>query len=786
MVNYSSERQGKHLGKNIAFTLFVGVVLLLPFLAAAQVAGLHLFDLSYNSYALLSMAGVILNIIFLASITRFKLQGEETTWLLLYIGALSIFAFGEMMQRFAVMPNAAIFWTTFGGIGAEFLSPALFLFALCYTRPTRRHPYAVAFVLLAGLIMAYFQVHTPGLIFSTTAKDIHHFAWGYNNDIPGTAYTAQLLWIVGLFVAGFSMLLAFRRNTPNRVLKKQAGFFMIAFGIPVFGGIITDLVLPAINVDSVPPLATFFSLITAGMLTYGMTRYKALRISPSILAQSILSTMRESVVVINSGLQIEYMNIEAEKVFGHLKGDHERTLPDLLRGMDAEDLDHFVQKLKHQPAHSLENLQTTNHLGEKIYLRAQVTKLKDDALTEGYLLAITDVTELTKSYDALAQTEKKLEEEKHTVEQKVLVRTHELAQERARLESSINALNAGYLMIDVDDKLQLINGAAVKILFGDDYNEDKTKITLEDIIRVLGDTCKLTELIDTCLKTQKPVVVKTADFDTKIVQLFVAPVTASMQQASEPLGVVVLIEDITEAKVQERSRDEFFSIASHELRTPLTAIRGNTSMMQQYYPEALKDPDLAHMVDDIHESSTRLIEIVSDFLDVSSIEQHKINLKTEAFDIHEIIEDVMYELGTLSKEKKLSVTAPKTLKELPLVLADKNRIKQVLYNLTGNAIKFTEKGSITIETAVQADLLKVSITDSGRGIAEDMQKLLFHKFQQAGKSLYTRDTTRGTGLGLYISRLLVEQMGGELLLEHTTEGKGSTFSFTLPIEKPAK
>jgi signal transduction histidine kinase len=115
------------------------------------------------------------------------------------------------------------------------------------------------------------------------------------------------------------------------------------------------------------------------------------------------------------------------------------------------------------------------------------------------------------------------------------------------------------------------------------------------------------------------------------------------------------------------------------------------------------------------------------------------------------------------------------------VYADKNRVKQVIYNLAGNALKFTERGGITVGAEVLGNKVHVTVIDTGRGISDKNQNLLFHKFQQAGNSLYTRDTTRGTGLGLYISKLLVENMGGTLALEHSEEGKGTTFGFTIPI-----
>jgi signal transduction histidine kinase len=242
------------------------------------------------------------------------------------------------------------------------------------------------------------------------------------------------------------------------------------------------------------------------------------------------------------------------------------------------------------------------------------------------------------------------------------------------------------------------------------------------------------------------------------------------------------VEDITEKKIMERSKDEFFSIASHELRTPLTAIKGNTSMIMSYFPELLKDKDVKEMLSDIHTSSIRLIDIVNDFLDVSRIEQGKIVFKNEAFSIEKIIESVIYEMGPVLKEKKIYLKFDQmTAQTLPQVWSDADRTKQIIYNLIGNAAKFTEEGGVTVSAHSEAGFLKVAVTDTGRGIPLDKQELLFRKFQQAGNSLLTRDTAKGTGLGLYISKMLVERMGGHISLEKSEEGKGTTFGFTLPL-----
>ncbi len=354
-----------------------------------------------------------------------------------------------------------------------------------------------------------------------------------------------------------------------------------------------------------------------------------------------------------------------------------------------------------------------------------------------------------------------------------------------QIGAAIDSLDVGLLMSFRDQNNISYNSALLNILglkeAAKSSNKTGSSLSLDSVrqkIKQIPDF-DLDAVIAKCQSDGQPSEIKEAVYGSRILSVFGAPI---MIQLDKIIGTVILIEDITEEKVLERSKDEFFSIASHELRTPLTSIKGNSSMILDFYKDVLKDPDLKEMIVDMHESSVRLIDIVNDFLDMSRLEQGKMSFDYEATSLEEIIESVVYEMKLALNEKKLSLKLDKlTLDKLPKIWADKNRLKQVIYNLLGNAAKFTEQGEISITVEVEGKFIKLEVADTGRGIAVDAQKLLFHKFQQAGKSLITRDTTRGTGLGLYISKLMIVGMGGDIALVSSVEGKGSTFSLTIPI-----
>lgn len=383
-----------------------------------------------------------------------------------------------------------------------------------------------------------------------------------------------------------------------------------------------------------------------------------------------------------------------------------------------------------------------------------------------------------------------LQKEKESVEHKVMERTQQLSDERTRLHASINSIAIGYIMTDLHNEILLINSAAENILTlstlsaqpaqkAIDVSWLKGKIDITYVQMTLKEHIDLLFQIEQSKKTKSTLVFKDISYKKLFINIYITPIVH--EETHNVIGTVVLLEDITEQKIAERSRDEFFSIASHELRTPLTAIRGNTALIRDYYLSEIKNPEVTEMISDIHESSLRLVDIVNDFLDLSRLEQGKIQYKSEPFEIVKIARDVIKEYDVTGSRKKLALQIDTPEEKIPLVFADKNRLRQVLVNLLGNAIKYTDEGGVTFSFKQLDHHVKVYIKDTGKGIAEENKILLFRKFQQAESNILTRETAKGTGLGLYISRMMMNAMGGEVVLEQSEVGKGSTFSVTIPI-----
>lgn len=243
-----------------------------------------------------------------------------------------------------------------------------------------------------------------------------------------------------------------------------------------------------------------------------------------------------------------------------------------------------------------------------------------------------------------------------------------------------------------------------------------------------------------------------------------------IQQANEKL------------KALDKLKDEFVSLASHELRTPMTAIKSYLWMALAGKGGALNEKQKFYL-DRAYNSTDRLIKLVNEMLNVSRIESGRINLEQKAIDVNVLSDDVVADVLPRAQELGIAVIV-NHVSPLSLVFADENKIKEVLINLIGNSLKFTPKGgTITIGFKQTDALVEVSVTDTGKGIAaEDIPKL-FQKFGKIDNNYLTAQAVQGTGLGLYISKAIVELHGGKIWVYSDGMDKGTTFTFSLPIFK---
>ena len=225
----------------------------------------------------------------------------------------------------------------------------------------------------------------------------------------------------------------------------------------------------------------------------------------------------------------------------------------------------------------------------------------------------------------------------------------------------------------------------------------------------------------------------------------------------------------------DRLKSEFLASMSHELRTPLHTIIGFSELLEEELKGPLND-DQRRFIGHIHRDSMHLLELINEILDLSKIEAGRLELKREIVDSHAAIEHAVAAIRPHSDAK--SIRLETELVTGVAIDADPLRFKQILLNLLSNAVKFTPEGRhIQVQAVSRDGFLKVSVTDTGVGIAKQDQRAVFDKFRQVGQT--TKGVREGTGLGLAITKELVEQHGGTISLE-SEPGKGSCFTFTIP------
>ena len=230
-------------------------------------------------------------------------------------------------------------------------------------------------------------------------------------------------------------------------------------------------------------------------------------------------------------------------------------------------------------------------------------------------------------------------------------------------------------------------------------------------------------------------------------------------------------------KELDKAKDEFISMASHQLRTPLTTIKGYLSMMLEGDAGRMTKTQ-AEFAGYAFGSSERMVNLISDLLNVSRLSAGRFIIQTKPTDMVDMIRDEVRQLETHASAKNLKLIFEAPDKPLPLAEIDDNKTRQVVMNFIDNAIYYTPSGSVTVTLDQTGQYVRLRVTDTGIGVPEEAKKKLFSKFFRADNAQSVRPD--GTGLGLYLARRVVEDQGGTILFSSTL-GKGSTFGFELPL-----
>ena len=348
---------------------------------------------------------------------------------------------------------------------------------------------------------------------------------------------------------------------------------------------------------------------------------------------------------------------------------------------------------------------------------------------------------------------------------------------RATLDSVMNSMVDGLILTDRHDRIVYANPRAKEIL--DLPALDAARSTFEDLDRAIGERLarprrtfgQLRAALDNPKSTPTVELALTAPTSRTVQARFFS----IQDSGGGPLGLGILLRDITREKELDEMKSQLLATVSHELRTPLASIKGFTTTLLRDDVE-WDDLSRREFLSIIDEESDHLTELIGNLLDMSRIEAGTLRVEREPTDLRPIIQETAAEFRMMSGAHEITVKLPPSL---PLVLADARRARQVLRNMVENAVKYSpDGGPIMVKAQVKPSEVQISVSDKGIGIEEHQLEHIFDRFYQVDSASTRR--VGGSGLGLSICKAIVDAHRGRIWVE-SQPGSGSTFHFTLPL-----
>ena len=347
-----------------------------------------------------------------------------------------------------------------------------------------------------------------------------------------------------------------------------------------------------------------------------------------------------------------------------------------------------------------------------------------------------------------------------------------LDSEQSRTQSLVKGLSNGVIMFDLDKKATISNQAAQKMT-----GFPERGFYLSELAKLLDsqDEKEVVQKISETLKTGETHSFEEMKMSRFIYEVIITPIHDNDKNI---VGGAIILHDITHIKEIERMKTEFVSVASHQLRTPLTAIMLFSEMFANEEVGKLNSNQKDY-IENIQQSTKRMIRLVNDLLNVSRIETGRLKVEPVLTELDKFIQSIIDESMPLVKNNKGKIIFKKPATKLPKIPIDQTLIQQVVHNLITNAIRYSSVGncSILVKLERKKDNYLISVKDNGIGIPPEAQVRIFQKFFRADNA--QKKEVGGSGLGLYVVKMIVEASGGKIWFE-SKKGKGTTFFVSLP------
>ena len=619
--------------------------------------GLSNYALHFNPYALISLAAALTFAYLMTAILRKHFQSPEVKWFVLYLSGGLVYALTEVLWRMSVHRQGALLWSQLNFIGVSLIPIAFYLFAINYSGNKHEFPnWAYVPLFLAWSLVVFFAGF-GNMLDVTRLNQLVLKPWGWYNG-PYIGYAPYLLWIALNLLLGMAVLQRVLAGAKNSIIKKQARWYMISFIVPFFFGLITDGLLPILGINSLPPLALVFGAIGAALSFYGLSNFYFFQLSPELLSDNVLNTMSESVFVVNNEFKIESMNKQAQ----HLAGisDEDASNQSFLEFFSAESWEKIRSSLNgHIIDSEVGSVRINPRKGNSVPVRVRSTQLVEDGVFLAYVFVISDISDITSSYNKLKDLEEQLRIEKASVEHTVEIRTKEL-------------------------------------------REAQEKLIADDAMK-----------------------------------------------------------------------SEFIELASHHLRTPIAIMEGNLDLIKD---NAVNDTAKQY-VDNLSQGIDRLKKLTEELLAISSMEAGQV-LTTEEVKLKDLLMPIIDVFDQKAREKGIRLVRRLNNIDNLSIKANQNLLTMAFSNLLDNALRFTQEGEIIVSVQHTKATATLEIKDTGIGIKEDELNNLFTKFHRGTSSLTSE--YQGVGLGLFMSKLIVDKHNGQLDLT-SKPNQGTAVTIELPL-----
>ena len=697
-------------------------------------------------------------------------DGRANRYFLAIAIALSLWGFGEFVMKAADSATQAMWGARIGAIGWCLVGPLFLSFTLVLTesKPGARGRFAVRVSYLLGVTFLILTWSTE-LVFREFAAGEYP---GYR-EVSGLLRVPSMLFVASVFVAGLAVLVRYYRATASKEKRVQVGLVIAAAMVPVVAGLFTDILLPLAG-RPLPFSSQAAGPVMALLVALAVTRYDFMSTVSSYLGSSVVEKIEEAVFIADADGGIESANPAAHQLSGYG--------PEELKGMD---IDRFFTYSPWSASTDPEQSGRESMLclfnsrdGEAVpvTVNSETVSRRPGTLV-GTVVVVRDMRETLQlvqaEYDArFATAEAELERDRAGVIERSL---EELLAASDFLESVIDSITEPVFIKDLAGRFVFVNRRTCEM--SGLRREDIVGKRSEDIALVPPGVAAAADRIESAVArtgealTEELPGVRDAEGNFRLFKSIRAPLKNETGEVQFIVGVLI---DVTDERRLDRARLDFIRVAAHELRTPLTSLKLGFDLLARETRGALGE-EQQRTLDVLSLSIERLSELARNLLDLASIDAGLIKPDLRPVELGPLVGEAVALLSSSVEEKGLEFEILGD-GDLRPAFADPSRVSQVLYNLISNAIKYTESGGITVSVRDPGgEHLEVCVADTGVGIPAEQQGFIFTSFVKVPNAEGVKE---GTGLGLPISKAVVEAHGGEIWVE-SGPGKGSKFFFTL-------